>query len=261
MNHFKNKKRYYLILILIIFFLAIYSNNNCANDKNLGDTNTPRVVLVELFVQASCTTCPHAEFCLEELAWEYVPEKMILLEQHIWGDGYDIPETNARYDWYSGDGAKGTPDVFINGLTIRIQGLACECGDIDENYLYYKKTIDAELARPSFLELSAAKKIMDDYSIVIEGRVMNVSNTSLENLVVCGMVYRDCNELGLCYWVQDIFPSQDIPKLLPGDTYIYNITSQPFPPKENEEAPIQVVVFVQDIKSPTKEVLQALYVQ
>jgi len=260
MNYFKNKKRYYLILILIIFFLAIYSNNNYANDKNLEDTFNPRVVLVELFVQATCATCPQAEYCLEELAWEYGPEKMILLEKHIWGDGYDIPETNARYDWYVGDGVKGTPDVFINGLTNRIQGLACECSDIDENYLVYKQAIDDELARPSYLELSATK-IVDNSSILIEGEVKNVSKITLKNLVVFGMVYKDCDELGLCYWVQDIFSSKDIPELLPGDTYIYNITSKPLSQENGDEVPIHVVVFVQEVKSPTKEVLQALYVQ
>jgi len=95
----------------------------------------------------------------------------------------------------------------------------------------------------------------------IEGKVKNISNITLENLVVCGMVYKDCNELGLCGWVQDIFPSKDIPQLLPGDAYTYNITSEAFPQKENDEVPIHVVVFVQDIKNPTKEVLQALYVQ
>jgi len=208
----------------------------------------------------TCTTCPQAEFCLEELTWEYGPEKIILLEEHLWGDSYDIPETNTRYDWYVGEGVKGTPDVFINGLTNRIQGLACECGDIDENYLYYKKIIDSELARPSYLELSASKMV-DDSSIVIEGKVKNVSNIALKNLVVCGMVYKDCDELGLCYWVQDILPSKDIPELLPGEIYTYNITSKPFPQEESNEVPIHVVVFVQDVQNPTKEVLQALYVQ
>jgi len=245
----------------MIFILFSYSMDSDVNSEDLNLSNSiPRVVLIELFVQATCTTCPHTEFCLEELAWEYGLEKIILLEEHLWDDGYDIPETNARYDWYSGEGIKGTPDVFINGLTNRIQGMACKCGDIDKNYLIYKQAIDAELDRPTFLTLSAVKEIRDDDSIVIEGRVKNLSNISLENLAVYGVLYRDSNELGLCYWVRDIF-SQDIPRLLPGDTYTYNIISKPFPQEENDEVPIHVVVFVQDIKSPTKEVLQALYVQ
>jgi len=33
---------------------------------------------------------------------------------HIWGDGFDTTETNARYNWYTGDGKKGTPDTFFN---------------------------------------------------------------------------------------------------------------------------------------------------
>jgi len=94
----------------MISILFSYSIDSDANSEDLNLSNSiPRVVLIELFVQATCTTCPPAEFCLEELAWEYGPEKIILLEERIWDDGYDIPETNARYDWYAGEGVKGTP--------------------------------------------------------------------------------------------------------------------------------------------------------
>ena len=110
---------------------------------------------MELFVQEGCPTCPTAEFCLEDLAWEYGTSKFILVQEHLWGDGYDTPETNARYDWYVGDGKKGTPDVFINGLTKRFQGLSCDC--VEGNYECYKDAIDEELTRPPLVELSAVK--------------------------------------------------------------------------------------------------------
>ena len=56
----------------MIFILFSYSINSDADNKDLNLSNSiPRVVLIELFVQTTCTTCPHAEFCLEELTWEY----------------------------------------------------------------------------------------------------------------------------------------------------------------------------------------------
>ncbi|HDK25553.1 MAG TPA: hypothetical protein ENG48_00510, partial [Candidatus Atribacteria bacterium] len=112
-----NQKISISISIFLIIFLLILAGNGIftigilgvfAQDNNFTKT-APRTVLVELFVQESCLTCPTAEFCLEDLAWEYGTSKFILIQEHLWGDGYDTPETNARYDWYVGDSKKGTP--------------------------------------------------------------------------------------------------------------------------------------------------------
>jgi len=35
--------------------------------------------LAELFVREGCLTCPTAEFCLEDLAWEYGTKELILV--------------------------------------------------------------------------------------------------------------------------------------------------------------------------------------
>ncbi|MCJ7649479.1 MAG: hypothetical protein MUP85_12755, partial [Candidatus Lokiarchaeota archaeon] len=102
-----------IFLFLIIFFLSL-SGNNILSPRVFAQNNdslkiVPHVVLVELFVQKGCLSCPTAEFCLEDLAWEYGTSKFILVQEHLWGDSYDTPETNARYDWYVGDGTRGTP--------------------------------------------------------------------------------------------------------------------------------------------------------
>jgi hypothetical protein len=141
------------IFIFLIIFLLILSGNNILTPQVFAQNNhspktVPRTVLVELFVQEGCLTCPTAEFCLEDLAWEYGTSKFILVQEHLWGDGYDTPETNARYNWYVGDGRKGTPDVFIDGLTKRLQGMFCDC--VEGNYECYKDAIDMELTRPSY---------------------------------------------------------------------------------------------------------------
>ncbi|MDD5015031.1 MAG: hypothetical protein PHW73_08015, partial [Atribacterota bacterium] len=137
-------KQKIFISILLIIFLLILSNSGIFTLRGLESLaqNTdfpktvPRIVLVELFAQEACPSCPTAEFCLEDLAWEYGTSKFILVQEHLWGDGYDTPETNARYDWYVGDGKRGTPDVFINGLSKRLQSLSCDC--VEGNYECYK---------------------------------------------------------------------------------------------------------------------------
>ena len=254
--------------IFTIGTLRVFAQNNDSIPKTV-----PRTVLVELFVQEGCLTCPTAEFCLEDLAWEYSTTKFILVQEHLWGDGYDTPETNARYNWYVGDGKKGTPDVFINGLTKRLQGLSCDC--IEGNYECYKDVIDEELTRPSLLEISASKTPHPNpllqgaregenvLNIIIEGTVKNISDIILKNLSVCGMVGREGDESGLYNYIQDIFPFQNMPTLLPGETFSFNYIPEISLAQESEideeGEVLHLVIFVQNLE--TKEILQALYIE
>ena len=264
-----------IFIFLIIFLLTLSGNNILILRVFAQNTDSPktvpRVVLVELFVQGDCLTCPTAEFCLEDLAYEYGTSKFILVQEHLWGDGYDTPETNARYDWYVGDGKRGTPDVFIDGLTKRLQGLACDC--VEGNYECYKDAIDKELTRPSLLEISAITVKTPHPrikygagsnplpNIIIEGTVKNISDIPLEDLAVCGMLGREGNMSGLYNYIQDIFPSQNIPLLLPDHTFNFKFTSEISLDQEDdrEKEKLHLIIFVQNLK--TKEILQALYIE
>jgi len=231
-----------------------------AQNTDSTPNTVPRTVLVELFVQGSCTTCPTAEFCLEDMAWEYGTTKFILVQEHLWGDGYDTPETNARYNWYVGDSKKGTPDVFINGLTKRLQGLSCDC--VEGNYECYKDAIDEELTRPPLLEISASETLIEsDYTI--EGTVKNISDIPLKDLAVYGMVGKEGDEPGLYNYIQDIFPFQNMPALLPGETFSFKfvpeISLTPESGTDEEAEVLHLVIFVQNLE--TKEILQALYIE
>jgi len=271
------KEKIFGFIFISIFLLTMFGNSfldpQVFAQNNDSPKIVPRIVLVELFVQEGCHTCPTAEFCLEDLAWEYGTSKFILVQEHLWGDGYDTPETNARYDWYIGDGKKGTPDVFINGLTKRLQGLFCDC--VDGNYECYQDAIDEELTQTSLLELSAVKTPCPSHltqgereeekviNIIVEGTVKNMSDTPLEDLAVCGMVGKEKDESGLYFYVQDIFPFQNIPPLLPGATFYFKFISEisliPESEIDGEKEVLHLVIFVQN--SETKEVLQALYVE
>jgi hypothetical protein len=279
------KEKVFVLVFLIIFLLTLTGNNILTPPIFARNTdfpkNVPRTVLVELFVQEVCLTCPTAEFCLEDLAWEYGTSQFILVQEHLWGDGYDTLETNARYHWYVGDSKKGTPDVFINGLTKRLQGLACDC--VEGNYECYKDAIDMELTRPSLLELTAIKTPHPNplpqgereeekvANIIIEGTVKNISDTPLKDLAVCGMVNEEGDESGLHNYIQDIFPFQNIPPLLPGGTFNFEfipeislaqeVELETDKDKENnkEEEILHLVIFVQNTE--TKEILQSLYVE
>ena len=282
------KEKLFIFIFLIIFLLVLPNGNILTSPVFAQDTaspkSVPRVVLVELFVREGCLSCPTAEFCLEDLAWEYGTTKVILVEEHLWGDGYDTLETNARYDWYVDvdSDKRATPDVFINGLTKRLQGLACDC--VEGNYTCYKKAIDEELTQPPLVELSAVKaphpnphpqgerektkespqgekeeeKVLN---IIIEGTVKNISDSFLKDLAVCGMVSKERDESGLYCYAQDIFPFQNIPLLLPDHTFNFKFTSEISLDQEDdrEKEKLHFIVFVQNLE--TKKVLQSFYVE
>ena len=262
-----------IIFLLVLPSSSILTSGVFAQNIDFPPQIVPRTVLVELFAQEGCPTCPTAEFCLEDLAWEYGTTKLILVQEHLWGDGYDTPETNARYDWYVGDGKRGTPDVFIDGLTKRFQGLSCDC--VEGNYECYKDAIDEELTRPSLLELSAVKTLNPNplpqgereeekvANIIIEGTVKNTSNTPLKDLAVCGMVGKERDESGLYFYIQDIFPFQNMPPLLPGATFNFKfvpeISLTPESEIDDEKEILHLAIFIQN--TITKEILQALYIE
>jgi hypothetical protein len=269
------KEKIFIFIFLIIFLLTLSGNNILtprifAQNNDSPPQTVTRTVLVELFVQESCLSCPISEFCLEDLAWEYGTLKFILVEEHLWGD---TPETNARYDWYVGDGKRGIPDVFIDGLTKRFQGLFCDC--IEGNYECYKDAIDEELTQPSLLELTADKIPLPDpivqgervekraVNIIIEGTVKNTSHVPLKDLAVCGMLGKEGDEPGLYFYIQDIFPLQNMSPLLPGATFNFKFIPEISLEQESEvdaeEEILHFVIFVQN--TITKEVLQALYIE
>ena len=265
---------YTLFLVFAVFgllFLISFSQEqtkiqsdetNLENDGNGFKINNevPRNVLIELFINANCTHCPKAAFCLEELAWSYEPGRVILVEAHIWGDGYDIPETNARYDWYAGDGIKGTPDAFFNGLSERIQGLCCDCGDIDKNISAYQEIIDEQLSRTSPVKIDAKFEICGE-KIIIQGNLVNKGHSMLRNLFLSGMVYYEGDETELFYLVKDIFENQDICQLAPMEEKKFSFVSDLnlSDVEDSELDRYYCVVFVQD--RLTKEVLQSYLVQ
>ena len=207
-----------LIIISINFAIALnfaqgQSNidSTAGNQSNLN-AGVPSNLLIELFINNDCTTCPKAAFCLEDLAWSYDPGRVILVEAHIWNDGYDIPQTNDRYAWYTGSGVKGTPDAFFNGLTERVQGLSCDSGDIDKNIAAYQEIIDKHLDTLSPIEIESIMEICSG-KLIVQGSIINCSHSLLRNLMIGGLVYYEGDDSEFYYLVKDYFDEQDICQL------------------------------------------------
>lgn len=207
-----------------------------------------RVVMVELFVKVGCSPCGVVEPRLEQLAQDYGPSKMILLEEHVW-DTYETPEVEARYNWYIPSG-KGTPDALFNGLNQRKQGVY--------SYNEYKNIVDIELAKGANISISAVKETGSS-TITLSGTIKNISSSALENLIIQGMVFEDRGENGLRSLVLDIFEGQTVSSIAPDETISFSFTSEEL--SLLNESKVHGVIFVQAPYSSTKEILQSFYVE
>jgi len=207
-----------------------------------------RVVMVELYVHVGCGPCGVVESILEQLAQDYGPSKMILLEEHLW-DIYEVPEVNDRYDWYIPSG-KGTPDALFDGLNQRRQGVY--------SYNEYKNIVDNELNKGANVSISTVKET-GSFTITLSGTIKNISSSVLENLIVQGMAFEDRGEKGLRSLVLDIFDGQTVSSIAPDEIISFSFTSDEL--SWLNESNVHGVIFVQAPDSPTKEILQATYVE
>jgi len=77
------------------------------------------------------------------------------------------------------------------------------------------------------------------------------------------MVGKERDEPGLYFYIQDIFPFQNVPPLLPGATFNFKfvpeISLTPESEIDDEKEVLHLVIFVQN--TITKEILQALYIE
>ena len=211
---------------------------------------TNRTVLVELFMSMGCPSCSVVEPILEQLAEEYDRTEMILVEEAGWGL-YSTIEISDRYKWYLPSSSdRSTPNILFNGLNQRIHG--------DSTYAAIKSKITTELGKDVNISINATRSSNSTIT-TISGTIKNIGSSSLDNLVINGMTFRNRGQTGLKYSVIDIFEEQkvEVSTLNSGSSYNFSFTLEDI---NWDLSNIHGVVFVQDTDSAKKEVLQSFYV-
>lgn len=271
----RKKKNNLLIILLIITFLFFFSSSAFSSslkksfstsnlalktidgesfdseehkEKQVSDECT-RVVIIELFLELGCSPCSVIVPIVEQLAEAYGSSKVIVLEEHIW-DSYEISEIAERYDWYIPLSAQGTPDVLFNGLNQRKQGI----------YFYneYKNIVDIELAKEAKISIYAEKEV-NNSTIILSGSIKNISFSTLNNLRIQGMIFEDRGEDELHYLVLDVLIEQEVKSFESEEIIKFTFASKEL--NWLTENKVHGVIFVQSPDSPTKEILQAFFVE
>jgi len=245
-----------LLLILLAIGLIICLLVGCdavappvSGGEGEGESETiDRVVLVEFFT-IGCPNCIIAEPIIEGLAEEYERTKMILVEERPWGLPI-TPGANDRYKWYLPNaGDRSTPTTFYNGSNqIVHHGSA---------YYIFKSPIVNELAKDSKISITVTR-IENNGTTTLTGKIKNISNSTLDNLVINGMTFRDYYESGQRYLVKDIFKGvEEVGENLEASAeQSFTFILEDIHWETNQ---LHGVVFVQS--SSTKEVFQASYVE
>jgi len=191
-----------LFLILLAIGLVVFIFVGCTPSTPIenegegeGEEETvDRVVMVELFT-SHCPNCLIVEPILEELAEEYERSEMILVEIGTWGTAITYGG-NDRYKWYLPDiNQRKTPNTFFNGLNQRIWLTASK-------YLFKSKIV-AELAKDAKISINVSKT-ENSGSTTLSGTIKNISTSSLNNLVINGMIFKDNGITGEKYMVSKI---------------------------------------------------------
>ena len=241
------------LLILLIVSLTVFIFASCAptvptEGEGEGETETvDRVVMVELFT----THCPLSiivEPILEELAEEYERREVILVEIGTWGGTITVGG-NDRYKWYLPDiFQRTTPNTFFNGLNQRVWKVATK-------YLFKSKIV-AELAKDAKISINV-NKTENSGNTTLSGNIKNRSSSTLNNLVINGMIFKDTGITGEKYMVSKIIKdtTEVGVTLASGAEQSFEFILEELSWLSN----VHGVIFVQD--SSTKEILQAKYVE
>ncbi len=211
-----------------------------------------RVVIIELYMAAGCPSCEVVKPILEQLVDEYGFEQLVLVEEAGWGD-YSTTEISNRYKWYFPDSAdRSVPNILFNGLNDRIHG--------SSNYSTLKSKINIELAKGAKIIITVDSRNSDSSTTTITGTIENVSTSTLNNLEINGMIFKERQTENLTYSVFDIFEEQkvEIISFAPGNIVDFSFTLEGF---NWETDNVHGVIFVQALDSPTKEILQAAYIE
>jgi len=245
-----------LLIILLLIGSIIYLFVGCnavtppvSGGEGEGEGETvDRVVLVEFFT-VGCPNSTIAEPIIEGLAEEYDRTEMILVEERPWGTPI-TPGANDRYEWYLPNPVdRSAPNTFYNGSNQRVwHGSA---------YYIFKSPIVNELAKDSEISITVTKS-ENDGTTTLTGKIKNISNSNLDNLVINGMTFRDYFESGQRYLVKDIFKGvEEVGESLEaGAEQSFTFILEDIHWETNQ---LHGVVFVQS--SSTKEVFQASYVE
>ncbi len=220
-------------------------------EEGEGEEEVSRVVMVEAFTQANCANCAVVEPILEQLADEYERSEIVLVEERAYGI-HSLDEIRDRFEWYLPNSDRGTPYIFFNGLNQKIYG--------SSTYVAIKSKINLELGKDAKIKITATRNSDSTTTTTISGTIENISTSTLDNLVINGMTFRDRGQTGLKYSVTDILEEQKetVTTLEPGDIHNFSFTITDIGWEANN---FHGVIFVQDIDSSKKEILQAFYVE
>lgn len=247
-----------LLFILLLVGLIVCLFIGCLPTTPVEGEPEPadRVVMIELYMALGCPSCEVVEPILEQLVEEYGYSQMILVEEAGW-DEYSTTEISNRYKWYLPNSAdRSVPNILFNGLNDRIPA-----GSINYSNAKYivKNKIDAELAKGAKIVITASRNSSSN-STTITGTIENVSSSTLSNLAINGMVFKEQQAANLKYSVFDIFEEQkvEISSLAPEEILEFSFNLEGFNwVSEN----VHGAIFVQAPYSSTKEILQSFYIE
>jgi len=272
-------QRKFLVLVLVLLTLTICAGCTSGVLLDADETNSEpqpdsipitasRVVMMELFEGSACNLCKLVHSDIVLLREEYGLDELVILEEYSTDSGnytgWGVIDTGKRfwnYLYYLGFTKGYYPDAYFNGIN---QVVHYESG----RYANYKAAIERELAKAAKIAISATYSVIGK-TVYISGSITNISPDDLNKTVIEAMVYEDSvysafRGYDVDHVVRDIITYEESEEIIdvfvPGESHEFSLTSS-YLSNVHDMSNIHVVVYVQAPNSPTKEILQALYVE
>lgn len=175
-------KKLFILLLILLLGISVFTgctpsipSEGEGEGEGEDEGKTSQVVLVESYVADGCGHCAPLKPVLEQIAGEYGRDKVILVDLLPWGS-YMLAEARSRFDWYS---LPGIPYTIFNGLS----------RTSSTSYDTIKNTIKSYLNTTPKVSIQVKRNAQGSTS-VLSGTVKNISNNTLTNMVINGMVFR-----------------------------------------------------------------------
>jgi hypothetical protein len=222
---YMQRSRYGFKLFLILYIVqAILISCNDSDRDNVLDPKNPesyraQVISLEAFVNTENDQLFN-EYMLQALETinDRYPGKTILMQYHRNATGFPdsltIAENENLYEHYINkfDNLKGVPDVFINGVTVRIKGASSTETAIDR----IDAAIQSQLIENSFFTIEPTV-MLNNSKIFISTKIARLGSDSISDIIVRATITEQIDSDFYTRVVRHMENSNLIPRLQPGE--------------------------------------------
>ncbi|MBC7264455.1 MAG: hypothetical protein H5T64_08890 [Chloroflexi bacterium] len=180
---------------------------------------------------------------MERLGAEYSRQQLLILEYDL---AFNYQLGQSRLAYYAG--SFDWPNVMVDGFSGHITGYQ------PDYYAAYRPLIEAELSRPSPMDI-AATRTWEGNQLALSVIITPTCSSTIENAQVFFAIYTQRKVAMTPFYALQVIGPLPAGSLVPGLRNTYSALSEPV--SAEDRSLVEAIAFVQDPVGAQKEVYQA----